>query len=223
MKNIFISYSVEDQKIVRKIKRDLQACGYNIWIYPAAIDPGDDIIVEETEGIEKSDAILIMLSNNSDSSEPVKKEISLAEETEAKTGKKKLYFVNIDPAFPLDRDTRQKADLSNKNRYAAEFHRLLRKIETHCDFELKYKKDEDDEVANWFRITLWIEGKATGMLKDVDYYIHPKIARDGHTKTYRRRKDKKFCLVFYSPHNEQVFAEVILLDGTTQQLRTYIE
>lgn len=223
MKNIFISYSSNDKEIVRRIKRDIQACGHNIWIYPAAIDPGEDIIKEESEGIIKSDVVLVMLSNNANSSEAVKKEIRMAEETEARTGRKKLYFVNIDPAFPLDTDSKQKADLSNKKNYAAEFHRLLRKIETHCDFEIKYKIDEDDETPNWFRFTLWTEGKAIDKVKCVEYYIHPKIAVDIYTKTYRRRQDKEFCLVFYSPHNENVYAEVTLLDGSTQEIRAYIE
>lgn len=213
-KKIFISYSTYDKEKVRKIKKDIQASGHEVWIYPEAIDVGEDILVMEREGIRKSDFVLIMVSKKSLSSEAVKKEIDFSKTEERKTGKRKLILVNIEKDLPINNDSIQRCDLSSAELYAVEFNRLIRKIETHKNFELTYSIKDDSDADNWFEVRVWVEGKNLNKIKRVDYYVHRKIAEDSNTESIK----KKLGIVFYTPHNEHVYATVYLRDGTVEEL-----
>jgi hypothetical protein len=135
-KKIFISFSTKDSSKVRKIKKDIESAGHRVWLYPDAVDIGDNIIKSETEGINKCDYMLLMHSRYSARSQPVSKEIKLAEKIESSTGRKKLFIVKIDGHDPkLENGPIQYCDLSNQGQYAKELYRLLSKIKTHRDFQ----------------------------------------------------------------------------------------
>lgn len=219
MKTIFISYSVLDKEKVSQIRRDIYACGHQVWIYPEAIDPGKDILKTEAEGIAESDVVLIMLSKNSEGSTAVKKEINLAKAMERKTGRKKMYLVKIDDLVDPRDTTIQMCDLSHTEEYTAEFHRLLRKIETHKNYELKYRRREDEDDENWDEVNVWLTGPNMQQVKNVDYYIHKLLACNEYTKTKTLKGGKDFCLTFYTPHGEVVYAIVYFKGGGTEELR----
>jgi hypothetical protein len=215
-KKIFISYAVEDKAIVTRIKHDVQAVGHIVWLYPAAINPGEKIIEEEKKGISDSDIVLIMESERSLNSEAVKKEFAYAKKLEKETGLKKLYFVRIDPKIPITKTTIQRIDLSGKDNYVSEFYRLMRKIDDHKDFVIKYvsKRYQD---SNWYTITVWMEGDGLSQVQEVDYHLHNAIAKDRDTITKGRIGDRNFYLRFNTTTDEYVCA-IIYLQNKTQQV-----
>ena len=217
-KKIFISYSVKDNEKVAKIKRDITAMNHVVWIYPMAIDPGVDIILKEEEGIANSVVVLIMNSRNSQASIAVEHEIHLASEQEARSGRKKLYIVNIDPNLNVRESTIQTCDLSNPDTYTREFCKLMRQIESHRNFTLRHTRKPDKDAQDWFEVSVWLEGANPKMIREVDYHLHQKIAANEHTDVSGYKKIKPFHLVFYTTSPEKVFAVVYLKDGSQEVL-----
>ena len=223
-KTIFISYSVKDKAKVRKIQRDLVALDHIVWIYPESTTLGQDIVVEEKEGILKADAVLIMQSKQSNSSTAVQEEIRFAKTLEKQTGKKKTFLVNIDPELDLRQATIQICDLSNRETYTREFCRLVRVIENYKTFQLKHgRPKKDPEADNWYEINLWVEGSRPNLISGVDYYLHEQIACNKYTEVINNIRGKPFHLTFYTPHNEHVFAVINMSDGSVETLETQVK
>ena len=225
-KQIFISYSVSDKEKVRLIKKDIESVGHRVWIYPEAIEPSDNIVVSEKKGIEESDFVILMLSSKAKNATAVKKEIQLTRREEKIKGKKKLLIVKIDSKIPLrNKEAIQICDLSNKNNYAKELHKLLSKIKEHRNFSFAEKviKRYKKEYAHWFRVKLKLKGANLKFVKEVDYHLHPDIAQDKNTTDSSRNPEKKFSISFDTPDNELVFAVVRLKDGTTEEIRHYVK
>jgi hypothetical protein len=79
LKRIFISYSWKDVKVALRVSDELSKLeNLRIWIDSQAIDAGTRISEAITESMKGSDYYLLLLSENSNQSEWVKREISLA-------------------------------------------------------------------------------------------------------------------------------------------------
>ncbi|WP_447768059.1 TIR domain-containing protein [Pseudomonas kilonensis] len=73
---IFVSYSHQDKPMVDAIVNRLKFAGHEIWIDHLKLKPGDNISRKIEEGIETSDAVLVVVSANSLSSKWVQQEFS---------------------------------------------------------------------------------------------------------------------------------------------------
>ncbi len=62
MANVFISYARDDAPIARRIANDLRALGTTIWLDQESISYGQDLRKAIYEGIERADAILVLIS-----------------------------------------------------------------------------------------------------------------------------------------------------------------
>ena len=223
-KSIFISYSTKDIDKVRVIKRDIESANHRVWLYPDAVDIGDNILDSEEEGIKRCDYMLLMHSKNSLKSQPVSNEIRLASKIEAVTGRKKLFVIKLDDLEPkLEKGPIQYCDLSSQGMYSKELYRLLSKIESHRDFHfgwnIFYDKVEHYDGKRWFGVKLFVDGseKLLKHIRDVDYHFHPDVRFDEDTDYDKSMKSRsKFSISYYSPDREIVFAVVNLMDGSRQ-------
>lgn len=91
----FISHSSKDKPFVRKLAADLTAAGVSIWLDEQRIRVGDSIPDQIAQGLAESDIFLIALSDNSISSEWVKRELNNALVTEIARRKVKILPLKL--------------------------------------------------------------------------------------------------------------------------------
>jgi hypothetical protein len=73
---VFLSHSSKDKPIIRKLATDLTAAGVTVWLDEQKIRVGDSIPESIAQGLADSDFFLIALSENSTSSDWVKRELN---------------------------------------------------------------------------------------------------------------------------------------------------
>src|SRR5512147_1511163 len=78
MQKVFISYSRKDIDFVRKLARDLEKAGYDVWWDFTDLRGGDDWPRAIPAAIESSESVIIVISPNSTASEWVEKEYTQA-------------------------------------------------------------------------------------------------------------------------------------------------
>jgi hypothetical protein len=222
-KKIFVSYSIEDVSKVLQVKREIESDGHRIWMYPRAIEPGDHIVESERKGIEDSDFVIIMLSENSIKSKAVLEEIEITKSVQSQSGKRKLIYIRIDDKIPLRNDEGiQISDLSNHRSYPIELHKLLKKIEYHRNYYLVQKVTRYITHEGWYKVTLELDGILTNVI-EVDYHLHPDIVLDKNTVDRSTSYNKKFSISFETNTPEYIYAIVRLNDGTIEELRHFVK
>jgi hypothetical protein len=108
---VFISYAYSDSERVKQIRDYLEIKGFVVSEPETTVRIGDDISKAVNNALQSSDCIVLVLSQQSASSEWVKKEIEKAKEMG-----KRLYPVRIDDVSPpADIATIRFADLRNKD------------------------------------------------------------------------------------------------------------
>jgi hypothetical protein len=75
MSQVFISYSRKDSVEAEKLRRQIQERGYPVWIDKRGILPGTDWANEVLKAIQKSGAVVVLMSDNSRMSPNVEQEI----------------------------------------------------------------------------------------------------------------------------------------------------
>ena len=75
---VFVSHSSKDKPFVRRLSEDLLDLGVPIWFDDWEIAPGDSIIERVYSGLDASDALLVVLSQESVKSRWVSEELSVA-------------------------------------------------------------------------------------------------------------------------------------------------
>jgi len=80
MINVFISHVEEDAEIAREIAEGLEREGFSTWYYERDSLPGVDHLDQTAEAIEKSQAVLVLISTESLASNQVDTEVKLAHE-----------------------------------------------------------------------------------------------------------------------------------------------
>ncbi|WP_162987498.1 toll/interleukin-1 receptor domain-containing protein [Metabacillus litoralis] len=78
MGEIFISYSTKDSRVAEQLYTTLQEQGFICWFAPNDVPPGGDYASRITEAINKFQYFLVIVSQNSCTSEHVQSEVSLA-------------------------------------------------------------------------------------------------------------------------------------------------
>jgi uncharacterized protein YjbI with pentapeptide repeats len=136
----FISYSSKDEEFAKRLYNDLQSEGVRCWFAPEHLKIGDRLRVRIDESIRLYDKLLLVLSENSVSSEWVGDEVEAAlEKEEGPGGKAVLFPLRLDDAvmeiklgWPAKvRRTRHIGDFSdwkNHDSYKKAFERLMRDL-----------------------------------------------------------------------------------------------
>ena len=75
MSSAFISHTSDDKPFVRRLARDLRACGCDVWFDDWEIRVGDSIVQKIEEGLIDSQFLVVVLSANSVQSKWVKVEL----------------------------------------------------------------------------------------------------------------------------------------------------
>ncbi len=79
MKNIFISYSRTDTDYAIRFADDMERRGFNVWIDREGIHHGSDWFRKIEQAIAKSDAVVVIMTPESEQSEWCEREIMLAQ------------------------------------------------------------------------------------------------------------------------------------------------
>lgn len=136
----FISYSSKDEEFAKRLYNDLQSEGVRCWFAPEDLKIGDRFRVRIDESIRLYDKLVLVLSENSVSSEWVGDEVEAAlEKEEGQEGKVILFPLRLDDAvmeiksgWPAKvRRTRHIGDFSdwkNHDSYKKAFERLMRDL-----------------------------------------------------------------------------------------------
>src|SRR5258708_24293602 len=78
MADVFISHSSRDDKIVKAIGSTLRSCGVDVWDDARQLVPGDQLDPAITSALDKSRALIAVLSPRTINSKSVTKEIRYA-------------------------------------------------------------------------------------------------------------------------------------------------
>ena len=73
---VFLSHSSKDKPVIRQLATDLTAAGVTVWLDEQKINVGDSITEGIAQGLATSDFFLVALSENSISSDWVKRELN---------------------------------------------------------------------------------------------------------------------------------------------------
>ena len=119
-KKIFLSYSRKDKAFVKKIAKDLNEAGYDVWWDLTDIEGGDRWARKIQEGINQSEILAVVVSPNSIASEWVEKEFAFA-------SRRKMKIVPLlyeECELPIWLLNLQYIDIIGAN-YARNFHEIL--------------------------------------------------------------------------------------------------
>lgn len=75
---VFISHSQEDQKLAKELSSRLSAAGVNVWLTEERVLPGENLPLEVGKALQKSDAMVVLLSPDAVESRDVRSEIAYA-------------------------------------------------------------------------------------------------------------------------------------------------
>lgn len=118
MSSIFLSHNSKDKPFVRKLADDLRKKGHYVWVDEAEIKVGDSLIGKIEEGIENTEYLGVVISNNSNKSEWVNREVRTALNQEIHNKKVKVLPILIEdaeiPPFLIDK---KYADFTSDDNY----------------------------------------------------------------------------------------------------------
>lgn len=127
--SVFLSHSSADKIFARNLAKDLQNCGVYVWIDEGEIKLGDSLIEKISEGIDKMNYLLVVLSTNSIKSNWVRKEVNLAITEEIKGQEiKVLPLILDDVSIPLFLRDKLYADFSDPTKYSDSFKEITSKL-----------------------------------------------------------------------------------------------
>jgi len=135
----FISYSSKDKDFAERLYADLQAKNVRCWFAPEDLKIGDRLRPSFDEAIREHDKLMVLLSDNSVTSEWVEKEVETAFEKERRNNRTVLFPIRLDDAvmeteqaWAADiRRTRHIGDFrlwKNHDAYKKAFERLLKDL-----------------------------------------------------------------------------------------------
>ena len=137
----FISYSSRDQEFVERLYADLQHTGTRCWYAPEDLRIGDRLRPSIDESIRLHDKLLLILSENSVTSQWVDQEVETALAKERERNQTVLFPIRLDNAImemntgwpALIKNTRHVGDFTgwkDHDSYKKAFERLLRDLKT---------------------------------------------------------------------------------------------
>lgn len=135
----FISYSSKDQELAERLRADLRNRNVRCWFAPEDLKIGDRLRPSFDEAIRVHDKLMVLLSENSVSSEWVEKEVETAFEKERREKRTVLFPIRLDDAV-METNEAWAADIrrgrhigdfrdwKNHDSYKKAFERLLRDL-----------------------------------------------------------------------------------------------
>ncbi|MGQ9625809.1 MAG: toll/interleukin-1 receptor domain-containing protein [Anaerolineae bacterium] len=78
VKKVFISYCEEDSQFAYRLAEDLRRLGFQVWIAPESVRPGEDWVDAIERGLKESSHMLVVLTPAAVKSSWVKKETNIA-------------------------------------------------------------------------------------------------------------------------------------------------
>ena len=148
--NIFISHSHSDKATVRKIAEDLKRHGITIWLDEELITPGDNWLDKINSAVENSDAILVIISRNTEQSRWQTSEIAFAVSAQRQNSTKKIIPILIDreAEVPFFLKDRLYCDLSSKDTYARNFDQLIKALQKPIETPEDIEKAEKTKIES---------------------------------------------------------------------------
>ena len=149
---VFVSHSSEDAELAHQIAKDLKQYGYDIFITPESIRPGEEWMPAINRGLEESGIFLVLITPQAIQSGWVHKEtnvaITLANENEAR-----LFLLDVKECKPPIL-WRQRQFLSFRNEdYKRDFNSLLRELKGGVDKSLHSVTQPHDGAVRRERVT----------------------------------------------------------------------
>lgn len=121
---VYLSYTMRDIEIAKMIAIRLREDGFEPWLAHEQIRPGDRWVDKIVDGIKKSQWVLLLLSENTSSSEWIEQEIDYVFQLESQLGRRLLLPVLISGnEIPAIVNDLVYADFRNGNDF--EFDRLV--------------------------------------------------------------------------------------------------
>jgi len=130
-KTVFLSYNTKDKYFVKKIKEDLESNGITVWFDDDSINVGNTIIDEIQKAIINADFFCVVLSKNSIKSNWVRKELTVAIQSQINYNKIILPILLETVEMPPFLDVNNYADFrgyTDREKYENSFARLLKAI-----------------------------------------------------------------------------------------------
>lgn len=129
MAKVFISHSWHDKRLARKLAKILQSVGVTVWVDEAEIKLGDSLIKKIIEGINEGDYVIALLSEESSSSNWVRKELEVAMNQEIEGKRVKVLPILAQPcSLPSFLTDKLYADMSNPRAFRKELPKLLDRL-----------------------------------------------------------------------------------------------
>lgn len=125
-KFVFISYSSRDFETAKQLKRVLETNGISCWMAPQSIPAGSDYANEIPKAIGEAGAFLLLLSDSSQKSQWVPKEISIAISKEVVVVPFQIDNADINEAFNFYLTNSQR--ISAYNRVTDAYQELLLRL-----------------------------------------------------------------------------------------------
>jgi hypothetical protein len=104
---IFISYSAQDRETAARLVDRLKMDGHDVWIDSLQIQPGDNFQSKIEQGLERADALIVIVSENSFKSPWVQREFAVIALQEISKRERRVIPVRIDksplPSYLADR------------------------------------------------------------------------------------------------------------------------
>jgi len=75
---VFISHSQKDRKLAKELSARLSAAGVMVWLADERVLPGDNLPLEVGKALQRSDAMVVLLSPDAVESRDVRSEIAYA-------------------------------------------------------------------------------------------------------------------------------------------------
>lgn len=99
--NVYISYSHHDKKYADLIANSLREHGHKVWIDTWRLKAGDNLIEKINEGLKETEALIVIVSNNSLGSEWVRYEFSAIALGDISSEKRRIIPVLVDKVVSL--------------------------------------------------------------------------------------------------------------------------
>lgn len=132
---VWVSYSKSDGPFAKRLMGDLRDAGLDVLSAEEILKPGDSIVRNVSQAIERADVVLILLSRRSVESQWVSSEVAFAISGNLRRGKPVLIPVMTEGGVevpPLLAD-RAHADLSRPKGYDSGFSALVRRLKDLSD------------------------------------------------------------------------------------------
>src|SRR3954451_10821415 len=127
----FISYSSADKALAQRLKEDLACAGCDPWQFDLSAVPGTDAWSTILERIEKSDYLIVILSQSATTSRAVQEEIAHAHYCAVNNsdGRPRIIPLILEEHVTLPRQIVRAVRLSfRENEYNSGYDRLLRAL-----------------------------------------------------------------------------------------------